>query len=232
MTAPQVDADQRVSAVGTVGILAALAACTVAFVVLDQAYVRFVDARFPSVGSSASLATLYGVVSRLHLILPLLLVAMWRPRQLGFQLGRTRQHWRLLTILLVANCGIVAGFLLLSGSTTPYSGDQWLVTEVAIVPLVEETMWRGAVLAALLAALLRVQPRAAATTFAVWFSAAAFGLAHGANVLAGVPAGFVAVQVVNAAVWGVAYGYACARTDSIYPPMVLHAAMNLTVVLL
>jgi membrane protease YdiL (CAAX protease family) len=40
------------------------------------------------------------------------------------------------------------------------------------------------------------------------------------------------VQVLNAGVWGIVYGYARALTDSIYPPMLLHAAMNLVVVLL
>lgn len=100
------------------------------------------------------------------------------------------------------------------------------------MPLVEETMWRGAVFAVLLAAFQRIYPDGAATTLAVWSSGRAFGLLHGAHALVGVPLVFVGVQVLNAAVWGVVYGYARARTDSIYPPVVLHAAMNLSVVLL
>ena len=224
--------DRRAPALRTLGVAVAVAACTLAFVAVDQAYVRFVDARFPAVGTSTSLATLYGVVSRLHLIIPLTLVALWRPRTLGFQLGQTRRHLRLLTLLLLANVGTVAAYLLLSGGTTPYSGHQWLFTEVVTVPVVEEVMWRGLVFAVLLSALRPAQPQRAATTTAVWLSGLAFGLAHGANVLVGLPMAFVAIQVLNATVWGVVYGYARARTDSIYPPIVLHAAMNLTVVLL
>ena len=62
-------------------------------------------------------------------------------------------------------------------------------------------------------------------------SGLAFGLLHAANVLAGVPMKFVAIQTLNAVVWGLVYGYARSRTESIYPPMLLHAAMNLVVVL-
>lgn len=233
---PRTPSDERVeqpaSASRTVGVIVALAAFSAAFVVLDQAYNRFVDDRLPTVGTSTSLATVYGLVSRLHLIIPLLLLALWRPRLLGFQLGQTRRHWRLLLLFLVANCGIVAGYLVLSGNTTPYSGNQWLFTEVVTVPLVEETMWRGVVFAVLLGTLRRVQPEGTATTYAIWCSALAFGLLHGANALVGVPMVFVAVQVLNATVWGVVYGYARALTGSIYPPIALHAAMNLVVVLL
>lgn len=231
-TPDEAGADQTASARRVLGIVAALAACGAAFVVLDQAYVHFVSGRFPPVGTSTSLATLYGLTSRLHLILPLLALALWRPRLLGFQVGQTRRHWRLLLLFLVANCGIVGGYLLLSGNTTPYSGTQWLLTEVVIVPLVEETMWRGVVFAMLLSAFRRIQPQGTATTSAVWLSGLAFGLLHTANALAGAPWAFVAVQVLNAAVWGIVYGYARALTDSIYPPMCLHAAMNLVVVLL
>lgn len=224
--------EQPGSASRTVGVIAALAAFSGAFVVLDQAYIRVVDDWFPPVGTSTSLATLYGLVSRLHLIIPLLLLVLWRPRLLGFQLGQTRRHWRVLLLFLVANCGVVAGYLVLSGNTTPYSGIQWWFTEVVTVPLVEETMWRGVVFALLLGALRRVHPEGTATTYAIWCSALAFGLLHGANALVGVPGVFVAVQVLNAAVWGVVYGYARALTGSIYPPIALHAAMNLVVVLL
>lgn len=211
--------------------LVGLAGFSILFVVLDQLYVGFVDARFPPVGTSPALATLYGVVSRLHLIVPLTVVAVWRPRVLGLQTGRSREHRRLLIVLLLANCGIVGGYLLLAGAT-PYSGTEWLVTEVVTVPLVEETMWRGLVFAALLAALRRGGPEARSVTVAIWAGGIAFGLAHAANALVGLPIEFVAVQVLNATVWGVVYGYARAVTDSLYPPMALHAAMNLVVVLL
>lgn len=211
--------------------LGGLAAFSVLFVVVDQLYVGFVDTRFPPVGSSAALATLYGVVSRLHLIVPLTVVVVWRHRELGFHVGRIREHAWLLIVLLLANCGIVGGYLLAAGAT-PYSGTEWLVTEVVTVPLVEETMWRGLVFATVLGALRRAEPEARAVTLAVWASGIAFGLAHAANALVGLPVDFVAVQVLNATVWGVVYGYTRAVTDSIYPPIALHAGMNLVVVLL
>lgn len=211
-------------------IVALIAFCAV-FVLIDQAYNRFISVRFPNAGTSAGMATLYGIASRAHLIIPLLLIVMWRPRLLGFQVGRTRQYWRMLLVMLIANCGIVGVYLWLTNSATPYSGNQWLVTEVVTVPLVEETMWRGVVLAVLLLAFQRLYPANPSGHLAVWSSGLAFGLLHAGNALAGTPWLFVAVQVLNATVWGVVYGYARARTESVYPPIVLHATMNLVVVL-
>lgn len=212
-------------------LLVGLVLFCLAFAWLDQGYYRWIAARFPNAGLSALRATLFGVVSRAHVIVILLPFVLWRPRLLGFQIGRTRQHWRVLLLLLFANCGIVAAYLWLSGGGTPYSGNVWLLTEVVTVPLVEEAMWRGLVLAILLLALRRLYTGNQATHLAVWLSGLAFGLLHAGNALAGVPAAFVAVQVLNASIWGVVYGYARARTDSIYPPILLHAAMNLVVVL-
>jgi membrane protease YdiL (CAAX protease family) len=213
-------------------VVAGLAAFSAAFVFLDQAYNRLVNARFPQVGTSVWLATVYGVVSRLHLIVPLLALAVWRPRLLGIQEGQTRRHRRVLLAFLVANCAIVGGYVFLSGGSTPFSGDQWLLTEVVTVPVVEEAMWRGAVFAVLLSTLGRHHPYDGALKLTVWSSGVAFGLLHAANLLVGVPLPFVGVQVLNAAVWGVVYGYARALTGSIYPPIILHAAMNLVVVVL
>lgn len=188
---------------------------------VDQGYNRLVNARFPLVGTSLWLATMYGLVSRLHLILPLVAISLWRPHRMGWQAGHTRRHWRLLLLLLVANCGLVGGYLLLSGNATPYSGDEWLLTEVVIVPLVEETMWRGAVFAVLLSAFGRIFSEGTATASTVWASGLAFGLLHSANALVGVPGVFVAIQVLNATIWGVVYGYARALTGSLYPPLLV-----------
>lgn len=222
--------DSRI-ALWTILLLVVLVLFCMAFMWLDQAYYHFLAPRFPNAGASAARATLFGLVSRAHVILLLLPFILWRPRQLSFQIGKTRQHWRMLLLMLLANCGIVFGYLWFSGGGTPYSGNQWLVTEVVTVPLVEETMWRGLVFAVLLLALSRLHPYNRAVHLTVWSSGLAFGLLHAGNVLAGVSAGFVAIQVLNASVWGVIYGYARARTESIYPPILLHAAMNLVVIL-
>lgn len=214
------------------GIALALAVFCAAFVLVDGAYYRFANARFPNVGSSAGLATLWGIVSRAHLLLLLVPLVLWRPRLFGFQLGSTARHWRMLLLMLLVNCGLVAGFLILTHSTTPYSGNQWLVTEAIIVPLVEETFWRGVVFTALLLGFRRLCGENTAQLLAVWLSGVAFGLLHAANAGVGVPAAFVALQAASAVVWGVMYGYARSRTDSVYGPMLLHSAMNLVVVLL
>jgi len=214
----------------TLLIVAALAGFSALFVWVDQTYYRFIDARFPNVGSSTWLATLWGVLSRGHLIVLCLPLVLWRPRQLGFQWGKIGRHWRMLLIMLLANCGVVAGYLLLTGST-PYSGNQWLVTETVTVPLVEEVLWRGLVFAGLLAALRRLYGENTSGHWAAWLSGLAFGVLHAANGLAGVPILFVAIQTLKAAVWGVVYGYARAKTGSVYPSILLHAAMNLVVIL-
>jgi membrane protease YdiL (CAAX protease family) len=215
-------------------VTVAVVAGSVLIALAGNAYYAFVNPRFPNVGASAGLALLWGLLSRAHLILLALPFVLWRPRRLGFQIGRTLRHWKLLLVVLIANCGVVAVFLWLTGSGTPYSGDQWLVTEVIVVPVVEETIWRGIVFTALLLALDRDslhRDNAQNHHLAVWLSGLSFGLLHTSNALAGVPFEFVVVQTLNALVWGVVYGYARAKTESVYPPMILHSAMNLTVVL-
>lgn len=201
------------------------------FLLADQAYFRLANAQFPQVGASATLATLWGLVSRLHVILPVAVVAVWRRHFIGLHVGSSRERWRMLTLLLLINCGVVAAFILLSGAT-PYSGNQWLLTEVVIVPVVEELAWRGVVLSTVLAVLDKAGVGDASTHIGVWVTGIAFGVLHLGNALAGVPVGFVLVQAASAAVWGVMYGYARTSTDSVLPAIGLHAAMNLVVVLL
>jgi membrane protease YdiL (CAAX protease family) len=223
--------DRLASVGGTLLVGLGVIAFSLAFVLLDGAYYRLMAPRFPAVGTSAWLATLWGVFSRAHLLVLLVPLGLWRPRLLGFQVGSTWQHWRWLLGLLLVNCGVIAAYLWLARSSTPYSGNQWLVTEVVTVPLVEEMLWRGLVFAVVLGVLQRWHGPDASQHLAVWASGLAFGWLHLANLAAGVPAAFVALQALNAVVWGVVYGYARARTGSVYPPMLLHAAMNLVVVL-
>jgi len=213
-------------------IFIAVAAASALFAFADTAYVRFVDARFPRVGTSTWLATLWGIVSRAHILLLVLPFAIWRPRALGLALGETRRRWLMLTLMAVANCGVMAIYLWVTARATPYSGNQWLLTEVVTVPFVEEIMWRGLVFAAVLAAARRVYSDRASAHITAWLTGLAFGLMHAKNMVTGVPISFAALQALNASIWGVVYGYARARTGSVFPPMLLHAAMNLVVVLL
>jgi membrane protease YdiL (CAAX protease family) len=133
--------------------------------------------------------------------------------------------------IIVINCAVVGAFLLVSENGTPYSGNQWLFTEIVTVPVVEELFWRGLVFSVLLALLQRSLGKGLALTLTIWLSGIAFGLLHAGNALAGVSVQFVAIQTLNAAIWGVVYGYARAKTDSVYPSMLSHAAMNLVVIL-
>ena len=214
----------------TILIILALAAFCALFVVLDQAYYQFVNQNFPNVGNSAWLATIFGLVSRLHVLIPCVLLAGWQPHLFGLQIGKTFQNWKLILLLTVLNCGVIGTYLWLSGGT-PYSGNQWLLTEVITVPIVEEIFWRGAVFTVLQAALRKIYPEAASTGWAIALSGIAFGLLHAANGLAGVPLQFVALQTFNAVIWGLVYGFVRARTESVYPSIFMHAAMNLVVIL-
>lgn len=212
-------------------IVTGLAAFCILFLFIDQANYRFVSLHFPSVGSSFWLATAWGIVSRAPWVLVVLALALLRPRWLGLQAGEMRSHWRLVLSIVAINLLVVAVFLLLSGGGTPYSGNQWLFTEIVTVPLIEELFWRGLVFSALCALLQKSLGKNRGLTLTVWLSGIAFGLMHAGNALAGVPLQFVAVQTLNAVIWGVAYGYLRAKTDSVYPSILAHAAMNLVVVL-
>jgi uncharacterized protein len=212
-------------------IALAVAGFSLLFLLVDQSYYSFANARFPNVGTSTWLATLWGVISRSHLLILAIPLVLWRPRLLGFQMGSSARHWRMLLLMLLANCGVIAAYLWLTGSTTPYSANQWLLTEVVTVPVVEETFWRGIVFTAVVLALRRFYSDNTSDHLAVWLSGVAFGVLHAGNMLAGVPILFVVIQVLNATIWGVVYGYARAKTGSIYPPMLLHAAMNLVVIM-
>ncbi len=174
--------------------------------------------------------TIWGILQRLFLILPIGALLIWRPRQIGWQMGKIRQHAGMLAIMLTLNLAVVGGYLLLTG-TTPYSGLSMLFNEVITVPLVEEITWRGVVFAALFACLRRFTSESSAGMLAGVFSGVCFGLLHANNALFGYPLAFVALQTLNATVWGVAYGIARAKTESVFPPILMHAAMNLIVAL-
>lgn len=201
------------------------------FLFLDQANFRFVSSHFPNVGTSLWLATTWGIVSRAPWIFVILVLAILKPRLLGLQVGEMRSRWRFVLSIIIINCVVVGAFLFLSGSSTPYSGNQWLFTEIIIVPLVEELFWRGLVFSLLFVLLEKNLSKGQSLGLSAWLSGIAFGLMHAGNALAGIPLQFVAIQTLNAVIWGVVYGYARAKTDSVYPSILSHAAMNLIVVM-
>jgi membrane protease YdiL (CAAX protease family) len=211
-------------------VLILLFAFCLLFLLLDNTYYRFASSIFPVIGDSLWWSTLWGLFSRLHLFLIIIPFAIWRPRLLGLQIGKISQNWKMLLVFLLVNCGVIAAYFLFTGSSSPYSSNQWSFTQIITVPVIEELFWRGLIFAALLAVFNKMYTKNMSAHLTVWSSGLAFGLLHAGNALAGVPLAFVAIQTISAAIWGVLYGYARSRTESVYPSMVLHAAMNLVVI--
>jgi len=202
-----------------------LATCAFSILFVLSNYLNF---NWLSPGFEATNPTVWGIVQRLFIFIPVALISLWRPRQIGFQVGKIKQHWRMLAIMLAANVAVMAAYRILAGAT-PYTDNSMLINEVITVPVVEEFMWRGVVFAALLVALRRVHPEAQAGILAAWFSGICFGLIHANNAFFGYPLAFVGLQTLNATIWGVVYGIARAKTGSVWPSFVFHAAMNLVV---
>ena len=154
-------------------------------------------------------------------------VVIWRPAAFGFRLGKLRAAWPLVLWALAGSMTVTFVALRIFGAT-PYSNASWFV-EVVLVPLSEELVFRGVLLTALIAVVLRLGYARKAEHVAVGINALAFGLAHGANALT-LPLGFVVAQVSFAIALGAVCGYVMVRTRSIYPAMLVHAAVNLVVV--
>jgi len=207
-------------------VFLAAVAFSALFAALNQANYNWLSPQF----ERGSTPTTWGILQRLYLILPSIALVLFRPRQIGFQVGKIFEHRRMLVWILAMNVIVIGAYRVLNGAT-PYSGYSMLVNEVITVPLVEEIVWRGIVFAALLAVLRRFLPEEKSGILAGVFSGVCFGLLHSTNALFGYPLAFVALQTLNATVWGVVYGIARAKTGSIYPPLVFHAAMNLVAAL-
>jgi membrane protease YdiL (CAAX protease family) len=168
--------------------------------------------------------TVWDLESELFILLIGLAVIAWYPRFFGFKLGDLGRHWKLAAGIFLFCSGGVLTYLLLS-PPTPFSGSTFLF-EVILVPLGEETLARGIVLFGLLAFLGRIHAPRTALILAVIYSALAFGLAHANNIRIN-PLAFTLFQVSYAAVFGLLWGWAAARTRSIYPAILMHAAVNL-----
>lgn len=165
-----------------IGVLAGLAAFTFAFILLDQTFFQFANARFPSVGESPALATLWGLISRAHVLVPAVAVSLWHPHIVGLHVGRTASHWRMLVGMLLVNCGVVVAFILVTGAT-PYGGNQWLFTEAIAVPVIEELVWRGIALSTVLLLLTEAGAGRSSVHLAVWSTGVVFGALHLADAL-------------------------------------------------
>jgi membrane protease YdiL (CAAX protease family) len=154
-------------------------------------------------------------------------VVMWRPRAFGFQLGRIAETRRLIVGVCVVAAMTTAVLLAITGPT-PYSvASVWV--EVVLVPFSEELVFRGVLLTVLLLALGRIHGADRAVLLAVVIDGIAFGLGHLANA-AVLDLAFVVPQAAFASVLGMGCAYLMAKSNSIYPAILLHAVVNGVVV--
>jgi membrane protease YdiL (CAAX protease family) len=215
---PKVPA-RRSPIASTVVILAFALIGALAFAILNSTWADWIQARL---ATSSELVN--GLAfSAFPLVVGGLIVAT-SPRRFGIQLGTTLDRWRLVALLTLAMSVFAAAALTLIGSN-PFRGANPIIQVVA-VPLSEELVFRGVLFALVLGALSRVHPSGRALWIAAVISGVAFGVGH-LNNLGSYDATFVAGQAVYASVLGVAAGWLRARTSSILPPILMHAAVNL-----
>jgi membrane protease YdiL (CAAX protease family) len=99
------------------------------------------------------------------------------------------------------------------------------VAEFLLVPLGEESLFRGFLLGVLLTIFNRWLPARDAARSAVLISAAGFAAGHLGN-LGYVPTAFVLLQCLVAMAFGTLAGWLRLRTDSLAGPVLIHAVMN------
>ncbi len=208
------------------GLTAAAAAAAVAFTMAisltNQPYFELVNG---FVGAEESVAR--GAVYSSYLLLIGLAVVLWSPGAFGLGLGETLRRWRLVVGAMVGMAGLTTAVLLLI-SGTPYADARW-ENEVVIVPVTEELVFRGVLFTVLLAAMSRLHPPTTAAGLAIGTNAGAFALGHATNLL-WLPASFVVPQVAYAAVIGAVAAVVMLKTRSVYPAILVHAAVNAVVV--
>ena len=164
-----------------------------------------------------------------YLLLIGLAIVLWRPAAFGLGLGDSIRRWPLV-VGAAAGMAALTAIVLLAVSPTPYADASW-VNEVVIVPITEELVFRAVLFSALLGAMSRLHPPATAASLAIVINALTFALGHATN-LFWLPASFVIPQVAYAFVIGLVAAFVMFRTRSVYPAMLVHAAVNAVVVVL
>ena len=165
------------------------------------------------------------------LMIGLPVAAIW-PDEVGIGSRGVRQaagEWPLIIVTTVLAAAATAVILVATGAT-PYS-DASLFVEAVVVPITEELVFRGVLLALLVGALLVLLDRPSAVRLAILANGVTFGLAHLANAATIDPA-WVVSQVVFASGLGCVCAWLAIRTRSVYPAMLVHGAVNAVVVLL
>jgi len=154
-------------------------------------------------------------------------IVIWRPRAFGFELGRIAETRRLIVSVCVVAAMATAVLLAITGPTPYSAASAWV--EVVLVPFTEELVFRGVLLTVLLLALGRIHGPQRAVLLAVVINGIAFGLAHLANATV-LDLAFVLPQAAFASVLGMGCAYLMAKSESIYPAILLHALVNGVVV--
>lgn len=206
----------------TLVVLVVAIGASVAVALANGAYFAFVNGYVHATDEIAR-----GLLFSSWLLLIGVPIVAFRPAAFGLAAGDARRKWRLVLGMVAGGAALTALLLLLVGPV-PYSQASPFI-EIVDVPLTEELVFRGVLLTAIVAALRRSQLTAGVTTAAVVIDGLAFGTAHIANALS-LELSFVLAQATFAAVLGMACSYLAVRTRSIFPAILLHAAVNAVVV--
>lgn len=204
---------------GSVDLLAAALAVAAAIVVGAQLWFRALQRVWPTDDP-----TLTGLQFGSFLVLLGGVTAALWGKDVGLRIGRTFSEWRLV-LLWGAVLSIGTVLLVVLGGQNAYSESDVLF-EIVLVPVGEELVFRGLLLGFLIDRLGRRVGVDRGNRLAVGYSAVAFGAAHASNVLFGVAASFVVVQVMAATLLGLVFGHVRVRTQSLLTPVLLHALVN------
>jgi hypothetical protein len=79
----------------TLMVLLAALVFSVAFAWVNMIFYNWLSPKFEASGTPTS----WGIIQRLYLIVPGIIVSLWMPRKIGFQVGTIQKHWKLLAIM-------------------------------------------------------------------------------------------------------------------------------------
>lgn len=150
--------------------------------------------------------------------------ALLAPRFFGYQAGTITKHWKLLLGLTIFFVGAPLVYRLVAGET-PFGANTWFF-EGVVVPLAEESFFRGVLFSVVLWGFGKFYPSRVAEGLTVILSTLVFASAH-LNNLGHYPTAFILFQVGFSIIVGLGFGYSRAKTGSIYPAIILHALFNL-----
>jgi len=164
------------------------------------------------------------ILSDLVLLFLGFMPVFWAPRFFGYQVGDIPKHWKLLLGLALFFIVAPLVYRLVIGAT-PFGANTWFF-EGVVVPLAEESLFRGILFTFMLWGFAKLFPERTAKTLTLVLSTVVFASAH-LNNLGHYPTGFILFQVGFSLILGFAFGYTLLKTRSIYPAILLHALFNL-----